>query len=775
MQIDARIEDIKALEEKLALACDAIERAGLMLRLAQAYNQAQPRQLARAIAFSESASEEAQRALSQPTEPEVHAALHRLLIESLQNLGEFYIQMAHFDMALSFLFRALSILKEQDQVEAESEPLQAVTRSRTAGLYMLICRTYSYLGEYPAALEYALKGLQIYRQELAAQLPLQPLAVTPAKRPRKRTGEDAGQEESLLAAVSQSPIVRQLYEDEARALVLVGEMHLRVGNVRQAYQALEESVSIARQCEAEAVEASALENLVKLFVNSGSLRAETKPEHPATASSRREAPQDQARDDTLLAKRGQIQSVKPGQRREQQVEGQAAREWVERCASLYRQLGDQRGEARTLVCQGELLMVTASKKELTAEYILPPFLAALELAQKEDFTLEINDALFKLGQAYHCLGLFPQALEVLNRALEQAVKSKALPDQFQCHQWLARVERDAGHFEPALIHYEQYMKFREAVFNQQAMDRLRNLQALHQVENARREAELSDLKNTLLQQEILERTRAEQALKVANEQLRVEMAQREQLIADLDAFASMVAHDLKSPLTNLALSNKLLQIEASRQNNLTALDLVSKSQQTVNKMSRIISELLLLASVRQERVLLAELDSAAILNEVLERLDYLSKEFAVEIEFATPVDTWPVALGYAAWVEEVWANYVSNAITYGGRPPKVILGAERMPDQIFVRFWVQDNGEGISPEVQKQLFKPFGRLPGKKKTGEIRVTQNVGGQPLPARSTGLGLSIVRRIVQKLGGTTGVESSGQPGEGSRFYFTLPGAL
>jgi two-component system sensor histidine kinase/response regulator len=72
-----------------------------------------------------------------------------------------------------------------------------------------------------------------------------------------------------------------------------------------------------------------------------------------------------------------------------------------------------------------------------------------------------------------------------------------------------------------------------------------------------------------------------------------------------------------------------------------------------------------------------------------------------------------------------------------------------------VRFWVRDNGPGLTPEQQARLFAPFTRL------DRVR-----------AQGHGLGLSIVRRIVEKLGGSVGVESSGVPGQGSVFYFTLP---
>jgi signal transduction histidine kinase len=71
----------------------------------------------------------------------------------------------------------------------------------------------------------------------------------------------------------------------------------------------------------------------------------------------------------------------------------------------------------------------------------------------------------------------------------------------------------------------------------------------------------------------------------------------------------------------------------------------------------------------------------------------------------------------------------------------------------MIRFWVRDNGSGLSVEGQKRLFTPFTRLE------QVRV-----------KGHGLGLSIVQRIVEKMGGEVGVES--QVGRGSKFFFTLP---
>jgi signal transduction histidine kinase len=111
-----------------------------------------------------------------------------------------------------------------------------------------------------------------------------------------------------------------------------------------------------------------------------------------------------------------------------------------------------------------------------------------------------------------------------------------------------------------------------------------------------------------------------------------------------------------------------------------------------------------------------------------------------------------LALGYAPWVEAAWVNYLSNAVRYGGTPPHIELGCTRQADGM-IRFWVRDGGPGISPEQQVRLFQPFEQV------NKIR-----------AKGHGLGLSIVRRIIEKLGGKVGVESA--VGQGSTFWFTLP---
>ena len=113
---------------------------------------------------------------------------------------------------------------------------------------------------------------------------------------------------------------------------------------------------------------------------------------------------------------------------------------------------------------------------------------------------------------------------------------------------------------------------------------------------------------------------------------------------------------------------------------------------------------------------------------------------------------WVAGFGYVPWVEQVWINYLSNGMKYGGTPPCLELGSS-LDANGQARFWVRDNGPGLPEAQQEKLFSEFTRL-----------------EPIRVQGHGLGLSIVKRIVTKLGGEVGVMS--ELDQGSTFYFTLP---
>lgn len=177
---------------------------------------------------------------------------------------------------------------------------------------------------------------------------------------------------------------------------------------------------------------------------------------------------------------------------------------------------------------------------------------------------------------------------------------------------------------------------------------------------------------------------------------------------------------------------------------------IAEASASARRLKDIIDVMLVLAGVRRQHVVPVALDMASIVAESVDRLDHLLRKHSAV--FHHPA-AWPAAVGHAPWVTEVWLNFISNAAKYGGFAPQISVGGELGSDGCTSRFWVKDHGLGLDAAAQPEMFVPSTRI-----------------STIPAKGHGLGLSVLRRIVEKLGGKVGVES--QPGAGARFWFELP---
>jgi len=255
------------------------------------------------------------------------------------------------------------------------------------------------------------------------------------------------------------------------------------------------------------------------------------------------------------------------------------------------------------------------------------------------------------------------------------------------------------------------------------------------------------------QEEVLARITAHLTLRKQQKTLEKQKLELLQQNSELEAFSHTVAHDLKNPVNAVkGYTNFLIEDldESIKKPQLLLKDL-QKIEQASRQMANIIDAILLLASARSQHVQMDALNMDEIVAGAQQRLAHTLKDSQGTIIVPT---TWLIAKGYAPWIEEVWTNYLSNGLKYGGKPPRLELGAS--PDKEgYIRFWLRDNGRGLTLEEQNRLFIPFTRI------NQARVEGH-----------GLGLSIVQRIVEKCGGWVGIES--QIDQGSTFYFVLPSA-
>ena len=217
---------------------------------------------------------------------------------------------------------------------------------------------------------------------------------------------------------------------------------------------------------------------------------------------------------------------------------------------------------------------------------------------------------------------------------------------------------------------------------------------------------------------------------------------------ELDAYAHTVAHDLSSSLLGIMGYSELLiesgkEIsEEKRDSYLNQINVSSK------KMDTIIRELLVFASIKKEDVEIKKVNMKELIESARQRLRYQIDQKEAQLKVS---DNMLDCLGYPLWIEEIWYNLISNAVKYGGDKPEIEIYCTQAEDG-FIKYSVKDGGEGISEELKLVIFNDRDAEKDKLSKG-----------------LGLGLSIVRRITDKLNGRLTVES--EEGKGSIFSFYL----
>jgi len=266
--------------------------------------------------------------------------------------------------------------------------------------------------------------------------------------------------------------------------------------------------------------------------------------------------------------------------------------------------------------------------------------------------------------------------------------------------------------------------------------------------------------NAQLQGEIRERKQAEEALHRAQATLTDRAGQLEGLVAErtteltatnkqMEAFVYSIAHDLRAPLRAMQGFSMMLLEEAGAVLSDTGRGHAERINKSAQFMDALLMDLLAFSRVSQQRVKLTSVNLEAVVESVLARLQKDIRDKNVRVENSGP---WPVVLAHEPTLAQVLFNLASNALKFAtpGVAPVLRLRAEDRAG--FVRVWVEDNGLGIAPEHQAQVFRLFTRLDGEKYAG-----------------TGVGLAIVQKGVERMGGRVGVESA--PGQGSRFWVEL----
>lgn len=257
--------------------------------------------------------------------------------------------------------------------------------------------------------------------------------------------------------------------------------------------------------------------------------------------------------------------------------------------------------------------------------------------------------------------------------------------------------------------------------------------------------------------DITERKRTEAALRQAQAELKSHaehleraVAQRttqlRETITELEAFSYSLSHDLRAPLRAINTFTHIVLEDYNAELNPEAKALLGKVLAAAQRMDHLMQDVLAFSRVSRQPIELCPVDVEKLVRELLSRPEFQSA--GAEIALASPLE---LMLAHPPSLSQCITNLLSNALKFvaPGINPRIRISSEVRGDS--VRLWIADNGIGIQPEDQRKVFEIFQRLN----------TEYEG--------TGIGLAIVKKAAERMGGTVGVNS--QPGKGSQFWLEL----
>lgn len=265
--------------------------------------------------------------------------------------------------------------------------------------------------------------------------------------------------------------------------------------------------------------------------------------------------------------------------------------------------------------------------------------------------------------------------------------------------------------------------------------------------------------------EVIARKQNEDEIQQLNATLEQRVQERTQQLEDanheMEAFAYSVAHDLRAPLRAIQGFSQVLIEDYGNQLDQLAQEYINRMSASAEHLDQLILDLLSYSGLNRTEIQLETISLTAIVERVVNELNLELDTKQAEILIESSL---PIVKAQRSILKQVIINLVSNAIKFvePGETPRIsIWGEEGLVNQFetetqWVRLWIEDNGIGISPQHQDRIFQAFERLHG------------IEAYP----GTGIGLAIVKRGVERMGGRVGVESD--LGQGSRFWIELMGA-
>ncbi len=251
-------------------------------------------------------------------------------------------------------------------------------------------------------------------------------------------------------------------------------------------------------------------------------------------------------------------------------------------------------------------------------------------------------------------------------------------------------------------------------------------------------------------EDVTERKLAEEKIQKLNEQLEQKVLELMEANKELEAFNRSVSHDLQTPLIIIGGFAKRLLKFCGDKLDTDEIDMINAIQMSAQKMERFIKDLLLFSRSGRQEIKPVKIDMRNLMTTVIDELKTLTNGRMIKFD----IKAFPPAYGDMGLMKQVLVNLLSNAIKFTHSKDMAVIEVGCRVEENENIYYVKDNGIGFYSEYTDKLFTPFYRLPDAKEF----------------EGTGVGLSIVERIIHRHGGRVWAE--GKVNEGATFFFSLP---
>ncbi|HLT24392.1 MAG TPA: tetratricopeptide repeat-containing sensor histidine kinase [Ignavibacteria bacterium] len=413
-----------------------------------------------------------------------------------------------------------------------------------------------------------------------------------------------------------------------------------------------------------------------------------------------------------------------------------ALKYYNQAQALNIEIGEKRNEAMCNINIAEGLIKKGEFEE--AEKRLDVSKEILAPTSEKHFKVSLNLSYSKL---YAAKEEFYEAIHFINDALAVAEEVNDKQLILESYESYSNCYAGLSDFEKAHEYFRKYYDLKNEIYTKEMHEKIKNMQYKYEREIALKEAETQKKRGQELEKALTQVESLNEDLKKMNE--------------EKNTFMALVAHDLKNPLNAIMGYAQLARVNPEQFSAEELEDMFNDIEVSARIMSELITNYLEYTTIEAGRVHL-EMQEINISNAALYVTDSFksrSQSKDIKIDLTTSSDSIYVYADKNA-LTQVLDNLVSNAVKFSPSGTTVTINIEKLED--IVRCTVADQGPGVSKEDQEKLFKKFARLTAKPTAGES--------------STGLGLSITKRLTEDMNGTIRCES--EEGKGAAFILEFP---